>query len=81
MAEKTPTASTIYTAVRITTHLCAADADAGGRVRRDEYFAGSTARVLPSDPLDPAEADCLFRVGEGNLGICPTVEEMRVVDY
>ncbi len=52
--------------------------DAGGRVRRDEYFEGSIAQVvLLSAPLDPGEADCLFRSGEGNLGVCPTIEEMR----
>ena len=52
--------------------------DGGGRVRRDEYFEGSIAQlVLLRAPLDTEEADCLFRSGEGNLGVCPTIEEMR----
>ena len=55
----------------------ARDPDTRRRTNRDQYFEGSIAQVLlMNDPIDPMEADCLFRAGEANLGICPSIEEM-----
>ena len=51
--------------------------DGGGWVGRDQYFEGSIAQVLlMTEAITPSEADCIFRSGEQNLGVCPSQEEM-----
>ena len=50
----------------------------GGVPRRDLDYEGSIAQVLLlNEAIDPREAGCLFRIGEGSVGICPTLDEMQ----